>query len=64
MKKKLGAQARRNLIIALAMKSESEGDLELDDNKLVKISEGDDNGAYVSMWKWVDFTDTVLDKTA
>lgn len=27
-----------------------------------KVSEGEDNGAYVQAWVWVDFTDTELDK--
>lgn len=39
---------------------EEEGDLELDEGAVV--SEGDDNGAYVQMWKWVDFSGTVLCK--
>lgn len=26
------------------------------------ISEGDDNGAYIQAWLWVDFTGTELDK--
>lgn len=55
--------AARNLaIINLAREYESEGDLELDDDELVVISEGDDNGAYVKMWKWIDFAGTPLDK--
>lgn len=39
-----------------------EGELEFDDGAIV--SEGDDNGAYVQCWRWVDFTDTELDKDA
>ena len=39
---------------------QSDGALEIDDDSLV--SEGDDNGAYVQAWCWVDFTDTPLDK--
>lgn len=37
----------------------TEGELEVD-NALV--SEGDDNGAYVLTWTWVDFAGTSLDK--
>ena len=28
-----------------------------------KVSEGEDNGAFVSAWVWVSFVDTSLDKT-
>lgn len=51
-------KARRAVIMALARVHEREGELELDDN--AKISEGDDNGAYVQMWRWVEFSDTKL----
>jgi hypothetical protein len=54
--------ARHQAIVELAKQYESEGDLELDDDERVKVSEGDDNGAYVQMWKWVDFADTRLCK--
>ena len=27
-----------------------------------KVSEGDDNGAWVAAWIWVDFSGTSLDK--
>lgn len=37
-----------------------DGELEIDDGAI--ISEGDDNGAYVMAWRWVDFGDTALDK--
>ena len=37
-----------------------EGDLEFDDNS--NVSEGNDNGAYVQCWKWIDFTGSALDK--
>lgn len=40
----------------LAKEHESEGDLELDEDAVV--SEGEDNGAYVQMWKWIDFSGT------
>lgn len=39
---------------------EREGDLEIDEDAVV--SEGDDNGAYVQCWKWVEFAGTPLDK--
>lgn len=38
------------------------GGLELDSN--AKVSEGDDNGAYVQVWMWVSFEGTELDKNA
>lgn len=38
----------------------SDGELEVDDN--ATISEGDDNGAYVQAWLWVDFSGTELNK--
>jgi hypothetical protein len=38
-----------------------DGEIEIDDGSTV--SEGDDNGAYVQAWVWVDFTGTTLDKT-
>ena len=53
---------RRLKIIKLAKAFESEGDLELDDDDIVVVSEGNYNGAYVQMWKWVDFSGTQLDK--
>lgn len=53
--------ARLEAIIEMASKKyEREGTLEIDDNTVV--SEGDDNGAYVQAWVWVDFTGTPLDK--
>lgn len=51
---------RREIILKLAREYIQEGVLELDQN--AKISEGDDNGAYVQMWKWVDFANTRLCK--
>lgn len=62
MKPKMSKKTRRVKIIELAKQYESEGDLELDDDDKVIISEGDDNGAYVQMWKWVSFDDTELCK--
>jgi hypothetical protein len=37
-----------------------DGDLELDNG--AKVSEGDDNGAYIQVWMWVSFEGTKLDK--
>ena len=37
-----------------------EGELEFDDDAIA--SEGDDNGAYLQAWVWVDFGGTNLDK--
>ena len=53
---------RRLAILDLARAHESEGDLELDDDELVVLSEGDSNGCYVQMWKWLDYSGTPLDK--
>lgn len=53
-------KARNKKARELARQYESEGDLELDDGAVV--SEGDDNGAYVQMWKWVPFEATELCK--
>jgi hypothetical protein len=56
-------EARRKLIIAMARKQyEEEGTLEIDDDGVVKLSEGEDNGCYVCAWVWVDFAGTKLDK--
>lgn len=61
MKRKiLKGRARRAAILELARQFESEGEIELDDN--AKVSEGDDNGAYVQMWQWVPFDNTKLCK--
>jgi hypothetical protein len=59
-RKILKGRARRKAIMKLAEGFEREGELELDDN--AKISEGDDNGAYVQMWRWVEFDNTELCK--
>lgn len=51
---------REDQIIALAKeKHEKEGAIEFDEDAVV--SEGDDNGAYVTGWIWVDFAGTELD---
>lgn len=62
MTTKTKKSTRRQQILELARKNENlhEGELELDDN--AKISEGDDNGAYVQVWMWVPFDGTPLDK--
>jgi len=39
---------------------ERDGVLEIDEHAIV--SEGNNNGAYVQAWVWVDFTNTTLDK--
>lgn len=39
-----------------------DGHLEIDDN--AEISMGEDNGAYVQAWVWVDFSGTEFDKDA
>lgn len=53
---------RREKIMDLAAESPllRDGQLELDPS--AKISEGDDNGAYVQTWMWVPFSGTELDK--
>lgn len=40
-----------NAYFQAAKEHVSEGDLELDDNAVISIS--DDGGAYVQMWQWV-----------
>ena len=58
-----GGPVRENLIRELAkLRHEDEGTCEIDDN--ATISEGDDNGCYVSAWVWVPFDETPLDKEA
>ena len=54
-------EKRRKEIVALAQGMfESPEASEIDDDAVV--SEGDDNGAYVQSWTWVDFSGTPLDK--
>lgn len=54
----------RQRILALARETMSlplrDGELEMDLD--AKVSEGDDNGAYIQTWMWVSFHDTYLDK--
>ena len=47
------------LIMASARFTDSDG-VEVDSD--AKVSEGDDNGAYVQAWVWVDFEGTPLCK--
>lgn len=55
------AMLRRNAIIKLAFdQCHKDGEVEVDDN--AAVSEGDDNGAYVQAWVWVDFSGTPFDK--
>jgi hypothetical protein len=54
----LPRSAREQQIIDMV--AVSDGSLEVDLDAVV--SEGDDNGAYVQAWVWVDFADTDLDK--
>lgn len=52
---------RRQRILDLARATLArEGELEFDDDAIA--SEGDDNGAYLQAWVWVDFDGTRLDK--
>ncbi|HYW88880.1 MAG TPA: hypothetical protein VFB50_13985 [Chloroflexota bacterium] len=52
---------REQQIVDLAEKQwAKDGEIEFDSYSL--CSEGDDNGAYVSGWLWVDFDGTDLDK--
>ncbi len=57
-------EAQRKVVLELAQKDARvrEGELEIDDNAV--ISYGDDNGAYIQGWLWVDFDGTELDSTA
>lgn len=55
------SEERRQKIVALAdAEYGKDGELEFDSNAIV--SEGDDNGAYVQAWQWVDFAGTEFDK--
>ena len=52
---------RENAIRCLAVKSiYDEGSTEVDESAV--ISEGDENGAYVMTWTWLDFEGTKFDK--
>lgn len=56
------AEERRQKIIEIAetMNWVGEGQVEIDAD--ARLSEGDDNGCYVSGWIWCDYTDTEFDK--
>jgi hypothetical protein len=47
-------------VLTLAKRAGRDGEIEVDESAIV--SEGDDNGAYVSAWLWVPFEGTALDK--
>lgn len=54
-------EPRRRTILELARATLArEGELEFDNDAVA--SEGDDNGAYLQAWVWVDFDGTSLDK--
>jgi hypothetical protein len=61
-RKQKKTSSRREQILAIARRNQNlrDGELELDDN--AKVSEGDDNGAYIQTWMWVPFDGTPLDK--
>ncbi len=48
-------------VLTLAKRAGRDGEIEVDESAIV--SEGDDNGAYVSAWLWVSFEDSALDKS-
>jgi hypothetical protein len=52
--------ARRLAIIDLAHDQHCSEEIDIDGDS--RISDGDDNGCYVSAWLWVDFSDTPFDK--
>lgn len=54
------ARERKIGELAMATLTRSDGTLEFDPNP--PVSEGDDNGAYVQAWAWVDFAGTEFDK--
>ena len=52
---------RENKILELALKQGGfDDDFELDENFCA--SEGEDNGAFIRCWLWIDFSETELDK--
>jgi len=54
---------RERDIFVLAKASQEDGEVEFDETAAIS-EEGGDNGAYVSGWFWVSFSDTPLDKEA
>lgn len=60
---KISKTERRRQILEMARRQfQVEGTLEIDNN--AKISDGDDNGAYVAAWVWASFENTPLDREA
>lgn len=53
-------KARRLAIIDLADEQHASEDIDVDAD--ARLSEGDDNGCYVSAWLWVNFSGTPFDK--
>ena len=47
--------AREERIRQLAIERYAMGDTDIDIDSDASISDGDDNGAYVAAWVWVDF---------
>lgn len=63
--KKMTKAERRAAILELAQQYAGDGEegaIDFDDDDKTKISEGDDNGTYVSCWVWVPFDGTALCK--
>jgi len=62
------SEVRRLEIVRLAQEQWREkadpSDLGFDGPDLVKVAEGDSNGAFVQAWVWVSFEGTPLDKEA
>jgi hypothetical protein len=57
------ASERRNKIVELANEAHGcEGDLQIEFDDDAIVSEGEDNGAYVQAWVWLDFSGTEFDK--
>ena len=50
----------REKVIELARENDGSDELEIDDDAI--LSEGWDNGCFVSAWLWVEFDGTELDK--
>jgi hypothetical protein len=58
---KYGTLIRADRIRELAVEEyHDDGTIEIDPN--AKVSEGNENGAYVQAWVWVDFAGTDLDR--
>lgn len=59
MRKRQSERHRRIVLIAQDRRST---DTDVDIDIVARVSEGDDNGAYVQAWVWVDFAGTEFDK--